>query len=117
LRGLGVEPFSDAFGGELLYRASRGRRAPVKQLLLAGDVVVGVGNIYASESLFRAGIRPTTPAHRIGPARYRRLAEAIRETLTAAIAAGGSSLRDFVSSSGDAGCFQLECFVYGRHGQ
>src|SRR5690606_950851 len=84
LRGLGVEPFSDAFGGELLYRASRGRRAPVKQLLLAGDVVVGVGNIYASESLFRAGIRPTTPAHRIGPARYRRLAEAIRETLTAA---------------------------------
>jgi formamidopyrimidine-DNA glycosylase len=117
LASLGVEPFSEAFDGALLHAASRGRRVAVKQFLLSGTVVVGVGNIYASESLFRAGIRPTTPAHRIARARYDRLAQAIRETLSAAIAAGGSTLRDFVSSEGRSGYFQLECKVYNRAGQ
>ncbi len=117
LRDLGVEPFGDAFTGRLLHAATRGRTASIKQVLLSGLVVVGVGNIYACESLFRAGIRPTTPAGRIGLPRYERLAAAIRETLTDAIAAGGSTLRDFVASTGEAGYFQLRCFVYGRAGK
>jgi len=117
LAGLGVEPLSGAFDGAMLYRATRGRRASIKQVLLSGDVVVGVGNIYASESLFRAGIRPTTPARRLGRERCERLAEAIRCTLSDAIASGGSTLRDFVASDGESGCFQLECFVYGRAGE
>ncbi|MFP5461078.1 MAG: bifunctional DNA-formamidopyrimidine glycosylase/DNA-(apurinic or apyrimidinic site) lyase [Gammaproteobacteria bacterium] len=117
LAGLGVEPLSGAFDGALLYRATRGRRVPIKQLLLAGTVVVGVGNIYASESLFRAGILPGTQAGRIGLERCERLAAAIRETLAEAIERGGSSLRDFVGSDGASGYFQLDCLVYGRAGQ
>ena len=117
LAGLGVEPFSEAFDGALLYSATRQRRVAIKTLLLSGWPVVGVGNIYASESLFRAGIRPTTPANRIGLQRYLRLAQAIRETLGAAIAAGGSTLRDFVAADGATGYFQLECAVYDRAGQ
>jgi formamidopyrimidine-DNA glycosylase len=117
LRDLGVEPFGDDFSGRLLHQRTRNRAASIKQVLLGGTVVVGVGNIYACESLFRAGIRPTTPAGRIGLARYERLAAAIRETLADAIAAGGSSLRDFVASTGEAGYFQLRCFVYGRAGE
>jgi formamidopyrimidine-DNA glycosylase len=117
LAGLGVEPFSEGFGGGLLHRATRGRRIAVKQVLLAGHVVVGVGNIYASESLFRAGIRPGTPAGRLSRARCDALAEAIRATLAQAIERGGSSLRDFVDSEGRGGYFQLECMVYGRDGQ
>jgi formamidopyrimidine-DNA glycosylase len=117
LASLGVEPFSEAFGGEWLHRATRSRRIAIKPLLLAGSVVVGVGNIYASESLFRAGIRPTTPAHRIGRGRCDRLADAIRATLADAIAAGGSTLRDFSSSEGAAGWFQVEAAVYDRAGQ
>ncbi len=115
-RRLGVEPFSDAITGRLMFAATRGRKGSIKQVLLAGAVVVGVGNIYASESLFRAGVRPTTPAGRISRPRYERLAEAIRQTLTEAIAAGGSSLKDFVASTGESGYFQLQCFVYGREG-
>jgi len=117
LAGLGVEPFSDAFDGEMLHEATRGRAVAIKQLLLSGTVVVGVGNIYASESLFRAGIRPATPARRIGRQRCERLAQAIRDTLADAISRGGSSLRDFVGSDGQGGYFQLDCFVYGRAGQ
>jgi formamidopyrimidine-DNA glycosylase len=117
LASLGVEPLSPDFDGDMLYAATRGRRVSIKQLLLSGTVVVGVGNIYASESLFRAGIRPTTPAHRVGLQRCRRLAGAIRDTLRAAIAAGGSTLRDFVASDGQTGYFQLECNVYDRAGQ
>ncbi|RPH58619.1 MAG: bifunctional DNA-formamidopyrimidine glycosylase/DNA-(apurinic or apyrimidinic site) lyase [Burkholderiales bacterium] len=117
LAGLGVEPLSSAFDGAMLYRATRGRRVSIKQALLSGAIVVGVGNIYASESLFRAGIRPTTPAHRVGRGRCERLAEAIRATLSDAIARGGSSLRDFVASDGASGCFQLDCYVYGRAGE
>lgn len=117
LAKLGVEPFSDDFNGAMLHRATRGRSVSIKQLLLSGEVVVGVGNIYASESLFRAGIRPSTPVRRIGLERCKRLAGAIRDTLAQAIARGGSSLRDFVGSDGQGGYFQLDCFVYGRAGQ
>lgn len=114
LRGLGVEPFGVDFSGALLYRQTRGRRAAIKQVLLAGDIVVGVGNIYASESLFRAGINPKTPACRIGPARYDKLAQAIRDILAAAIVQGGSTLRDFVGADGQSGYFQQSYFVYDR---
>jgi formamidopyrimidine-DNA glycosylase len=117
LRDLGIEPFAPAFDGGVLYRLTRGRRSSIKAVLLSGVVVVGVGNIYASESLHRAGIRPGIAAGRLSRPRCDRLAEAIRATLTDAIAAGGSSLRDFVSSAGQAGHFQLECRVYGRAGQ
>jgi len=116
LRGLGVEPLEDKFSGELLWRATRNRSAPVKQVLLAGDIVVGVGNIYACESLFRAGINPKTPAGRISRARYDRLAEAIREILAAAIVQGGSTLRDFIAVNGQSGYFQQTYFVYDRAG-
>jgi formamidopyrimidine-DNA glycosylase len=117
LAGLGVEPFSDDFGGAMLYRSTRGRRVAIKQLLLGGTIVVGVGNIYASESLFRAGIRPATPAWRVGRERCERLAQAIRETLADAIARGGSSMRDFVASDGEGGHFQSHWQVYGRAGE
>jgi len=120
LAGLGVEPFSAAFagdaGGALLYRASRGRSVAVKQFLLAGQAVVGVGNIYCSESLFRAGIHPATAAGRVSRPRYARLAEAVRAVLGEAIAKGGSTLRDFVGSDGKSGYFQLDYFVYDRAG-
>ena len=117
LSGLGIEPFSDQFDGSWLHRATRGRKVAIKQVLLAGTIVVGVGNIYASESLFAAGIRPSTPAGRISLPRYQRLAASIRATLAAAIARGGSSLRDFVASDGESGYFQLDAAVYGRAGQ
>jgi formamidopyrimidine-DNA glycosylase len=117
LRGLGVEPLEPGFSAQTLYKNTRNRSAAVKQVLLAGDIVVGVGNIYASESLFRARINPKTPAHRIGLARYEQLAQAIREILTAAIEQGGSSLRDFLSVNGQSGYFQQSYFVYDREGQ
>jgi len=117
LASLGAEPLSDAFDADVLYRGTRSRSGAIKPVLLAGDVVVGVGNIYASESLFRAGIRPTTAARRIALPRLQRLAAAIRETLNEAIERGGSTLRDFVSSDGAAGCYQSASLVYGRAGQ
>jgi formamidopyrimidine-DNA glycosylase len=116
LRGLGVEPLEDGFDGALLYRATRRRSAPIKQVLLAGDIVVGVGNIYACESLFRAGINPKTPASRIGRGRYDKLAEAIRSILAEAIVQGGSTLRDFIAVNGQSGYFQQTYFVYDRAG-
>ncbi|MGI9025381.1 MAG: zinc finger domain-containing protein, partial [Burkholderiaceae bacterium] len=120
-RKLGVEPFSEAFdaarGGRLLHHLSRDRAVSIKQFLLAGEAVVGVGNIYASESLFRARIHPRTAAGRISLERYERLADAIRETLAAAIAKGGSTLRDFVGADGAAGYFQQDYFVYDREGR
>ncbi|QCP48143.1 bifunctional DNA-formamidopyrimidine glycosylase/DNA-(apurinic or apyrimidinic site) lyase [Trinickia violacea] len=116
LAALGVEPFSPEFSGTLMHRRTRGRKVSVKQALLAGDIVVGVGNIYASESLFRAGIRPTTSAGRVSLARYDLLAAAVRATLAAAIDKGGSTLRDFVGSDGESGYFQLDYFVYDRAG-
>ena len=114
---LGIEPLSDAFDGDWLYTATRGRRSPIKPLLMDSHLIVGVGNIYAAESLFRAGIAPARAAGRISRARCHRLAAAIRATLAEAIAAGGSSVRDYVHSDGGAGSFQLNCAVYGRAGQ
>ena len=108
--------FTPAFSGALMYRQTRGRKVSVKQALLAGEIVVGVGNIYASESLFRAGIRPTTAAGRVSLVRYDLLADAVRITLAAAIEKGGSTLRDFVGSDGESGYFQLDYFVYDRAG-
>ena len=116
LRELGVEPLEAGFSGKLLYDQTRQRSAPVKQVLLAGDIVVGVGNIYASESLFRAGINPKTPAGRISMARYNNLAQAIRDVLAEAIVQGGSTLRDFISVNGQSGYFQQSYFVYDRAG-
>ena len=117
LAGLGVEPFDPAFTGAFLHRGTRGRSAAIKQVLLAGDVVVGVGNIYASESLFRARINPLVSAHRLGPTRCDRLAGAIRDVLAEAIAVGGSTLRDFVGADGAEGYFMLDASVYERAGQ
>jgi formamidopyrimidine-DNA glycosylase len=116
LRGLGVEPLGEGFSGALLHRETRKRSAPIKQVLLAGDIVVGVGNIYACESLFRAGINPKTAASRISRARYDKLAEAIRDILAAAIVQGGSTLRDFIAVNGQSGYFQQTYFVYDRAG-
>jgi len=114
---LGIEPLSDAFDGDWLYAAARRRSAPIKPLLMDSHLVVGIGNIYAAESLFLAGISPLRAANRISRERYRKLAPAIRQTLETSIAAGGSSVRDYVHSDGGAGCFQLSCAVYGRSGQ
>ena len=116
LARLGVEPLSDEFSGRVLYESSRRRSASVKQLLMDHKVVVGVGNIYANESLFRAGIHPGTPSGRITKRRYDRLASEVKLTMHAAIEAGGSSLRDFVHSDGSRGYFQQQYCVYGRSG-
>ncbi len=116
LAHLGVEPLDGGFDGHTLYQGTRGRTAAVKQVLLAGDIVVGVGNIYASEALFRARIHPATAAGRISRLRYARLAHEIIAVLSAAIEKGGSTLRDFTRSDGEPGYFQLDYFVYGREG-
>lgn len=115
LGGLGVEPLED-FDAGAFHAALKRRKAPVKQVLLAGDIVVGVGNIYASEALFLAGIRPTVPAARISRPRADRLRDAIRDVLARAVRKGGSTLRDF-SADGQAGYFQLEAMVYDRAGE
>lgn len=117
LAGLGPEPLGADFDPDHLFRATRTRRAAIKLALMDNRVVVGVGNIYANESLFRAGIRPTRAANRISGQRLRRLRDAVRETLAEAIASGGSTLRDYVDSDGVAGTFQLGYFVYGREGR
>jgi formamidopyrimidine-DNA glycosylase len=114
LSHLGVEPLSEDFSADFLYRITRGRGVGIKQLLMNAGIVVGVGNIYANESLFRAGIHPRLRAGRLSRARCARLVEAVRETLVAAIAAGGSSLRDFVHSDGASGYFQQHYYVYDR---
>lgn len=116
LDALGPEPFDAAFDADYLWRVTRKRRAAIKLALMDNGVVTGVGNIYANEALFRAGIRPSTPANRVSRARLARLVVAVRAVLEAAIAKGGSTLRDYVGSDGAAGYFQLEYFVYGRGG-
>ncbi len=120
LQKLGVEPFSSEFAGELgaaiLYQASRKRSIAVKQFLLAGQAVVGVGNIYCSESLFMASIHPTKAAGKLTRLQCVRLAEAVRIILKKAIDAGGSSLKDFVNSEGDPGHFMVQTKVYDRKG-
>lgn len=117
LGGLGVEPLSDDFDAAAFHAALKKRKAAIKGVLLAGDVVVGVGNIYASEALFLAGIRPTLAAHRISAPRAGKLRAAIRDVLGRAVALGGSTLRDFSNAKGEDGYFQLEAMVYGRAGQ
>lgn len=114
---LGVEPLSDDFLISRFQAGLKRRKAPIKQVLLAGDVVVGVGNIYACEALFLAGIRPTCSAAALSRARVARLHAAIREVIQRALASGGSTLRNFSSAVGQAGHFQLEVMVYGRAGQ
>lgn len=117
LRSLGAEPLVCPDLAGLLYTASRQRSAAIKQVLLAGDIVVGVGNIYACESLFEAGINPNTPARRISRARYEKLALAIQRILAAAIEQGGSTLRDFMGADGQSGYFQQQYSVYDREGE
>jgi len=118
LAHLGVEPFDPNFDANWLHQGLRTRSVSIKQALLAGHIVVGVGNIYASESLFRAGIHPATPAYRVSVARCARLVDAIRATLSDALAAGGSSIRDYVNSQGKPGAyFDIHAAVYERAGQ
>ena len=117
IRHLGIEPLSRAFDARRLHALTRLRRTSIKQFLMDGRRVVGVGNIYASESLYLAGIRPQTPARRLSSALCAKLVAAIRRTLRAAIRAGGSSLRDFVGSEGKPGYFQTRHWVYGRAGE
>lgn len=114
---LGAEPLGTEFDGDWLYAQTRRRSGPIKPVLMDSHMVVGIGNIYASESLFRAGISPLRAANRISRERYRILASAIRDTLESSIAAGGSSVRDYVHSDGGAGSFQLSCAVYDRRGE
>ena len=116
LAHLGVEPLSRALTGARLHNLSRGLRISAKQFLMDAKRVVGVGNIYASESLFRAGIDPRTRAGRISLQKYEKLAAAVKVTLRAAIKAGGSSLRDFVGADGGEGYFQNRTLVYDRAG-
>jgi formamidopyrimidine-DNA glycosylase len=119
LASLGPEPLAEDgdFGGEYLYRRSRGRTRQVRDFIMDGHIVVGVGNIYANEALFRAGIDPRRPAGRISRVRYNRLASSIREVLAAAIRVGGTTLRDFSDARGDPGYFQQTLMVYGREGE
>lgn len=117
LATLGLEPFDPAFDGEHLHRALRGRRVSIKQALLAGDIVVGAGNIYACEALFRSGIDPRTPAGRVSRVRCDALAAALRLILAQALDLGGSTLRDFRDAHGMAGSFQQHAAVYGRAGE
>lgn len=114
---LGMEPLSNSFDPMLFHQGLAKRKAPIKQVLLAGDVVVGVGNIYASEVLFLAGIRPSTPASRLSRPRAARLHQAIFDVLTRAVQQGGSTLKDFSNAQGEAGHFQSEAMVYARAGQ
>jgi formamidopyrimidine-DNA glycosylase len=117
LASIGPEPFSADFDGAWLHRATRNRSAAIKLVLMDSHVVAGVGNIYANEALFRAGIPPRTAAKRLTRGRCDVLVERIRETLELAIGAGGSTLRDYVASDGRAGYFQDQFMVYDRAGE
>lgn len=117
LRHMGPEPLGADFDGAYLWRVSRGRRVGVKQFLMNSRVVAGVGNIYANESLFRAGVHPSRAAGRISRERLDRLVRAVQEVLNDAISAGGTTLQDFVGSDGRPGYFQLSLDVYDRAGE
>ena len=117
LCGLGPEPLGDEFDGDWLWRASRGRRIAVKPFIMNAGIVVGVGNIYASEALFGAGIHPKRSAGRVARQRYARLADAIRSVLERAIRAGGTTLRDFHGGDGEPGYFRQKLDVYDRDGE
>ena len=114
---LGPEPLSDAFSGDYLFQRSRGRKSAIKQFIMDGKIVVGVGNIYASESLFLAGINPKRLAGKVSLERYEKLAEAIKQVLAAAIKQGGTTLRDFVGGDGKPGYFAQQLNVYGREAE
>jgi len=114
---LGPEPLEKEFNAHYLHQATQGRTASIKQCLMDNHIVVGVGNIYANEALFRAGIKPQLAAGKISLPRCERLVEEIRATLKEAIKLGGSTLRDFVNASGEAGYFQQNYWVYGRSGE
>lgn len=116
LRDLGPEPLSDDFSGQHLWQQARGRRSSVKQFIMNSNIVVGVGNIYASEALFLAGIHPKRHANRVSLQRMLALAGAIRTVLDRAITAGGTTLRDFHNGDGEPGYFRQELAVYGRPG-
>jgi len=117
MRTLGIEQFDPAFDGAWLHRHFKNHSAAIKQVLLAGMAVVGVGNIYASESLFRARINPKTPANKLSPARCERLADMVRATLADALTSGGSTLRDYVGATGEPGAyFEIHAAVYEREG-
>lgn len=117
IRSLGPEPLSDEFNADMLFQRSRNRKIAIKSFIMDSKVVVGVGNIYANEALFQAGIRPTTPAGRVSLARYQRLVIAIKTVLAAAIEAGGTTLRDFTNGEGKPGYFQQKLQIYGRAGE
>jgi formamidopyrimidine-DNA glycosylase len=117
LASLGPEPLEDDFDARYLYQATRGRSVSIKQCIMNNHVVVGVGNIYANEALFRAGIKPHLPAGKLSLPRCAKLVEEIRATLTEAIQLGGSTLRDFVDTSGQPGYFQQHYWVYSRGGE
>ena len=114
LEVLGPEPLDSAFNGAWLHQQLRNKTAPIKNVIMDSHLVVGVGNIYASESLFRSGIHPQTPASKVSKARCERLVNEIKATLNDALQAGGSSLRDFFGADGNPGYFQQTYFVYGR---
>jgi formamidopyrimidine-DNA glycosylase len=117
LRALGPEPLEGSFDGEYLFRRARGRKGPVKNFLMDQRIVVGVGNIYAAEALFRAGIRPARAAGRVSRERYDALAGHVRDILAHAITRGGTTLRDFIAPDGAPGYFEQELAVYGREGE
>jgi formamidopyrimidine-DNA glycosylase len=117
LRRLAPEPLDAAFGGAYLERVTRGRKVAIKHLLMNSQIVVGVGNIYSSEALFRARIDPRRAARRLERAELDRLARAIKQVLTVAIRAGGTTLRDYVSADGTPGYFRQRLYVYERAGK
>ena len=117
IKNLGPEPLSRDFSGEQMHRLSRRRHQAVKMFIMNAQVVVGVGNIYANEALYRAGIRPRNAAGRVSKARYLELESAIRSTLSEAIEMGGTTLRDYFGSEGKPGYFRQKLFVYGREGE
>jgi len=116
LKDLGPEPLLPGFNGELLYTLSRSKKTPVKSFIMDSHIVVGVGNIYANEALFRAGIHPGRQAGKIALSRYQKLADCIRIILRQAIEQGGTTLRDFVNEAGKPGYFRQQLSVYGRAG-
>ena len=117
LNSLGPEPLDETFNADYCYKRSRGKRQAIKQWLMDGHVVVGVGNIYANESLFKAGIHPSRQAGRISHARYESLVATVKEVIAAAITQGGTSLRDFTRADGKPGYFKQSLAVYGRGGE
>ncbi len=117
LKSLGPEPLEQTFDADYLFQRSRGRKTTIKQFIMDGKIVVGVGNIYASEALYLAGINPKSAAGKISRDRYARLVEMIKQVLTAAIKQGGTTLRDFVGGDGKPGYFAQQLKVYGREGE